>query len=246
MIKEIEVFEELSGVNSPLIPRIFSAFKYKTGSDNAWKQVDENGKILSLMSAVDGNFTLISTENTDFDEIREFISFSGFNSVLSDVPIILAGKNSFSLFKYCGNEDIINNNFDYLVLDATSTISQYKNFYPLLFYNEQNDFDSWYCDFSKKIVKNDAKAVALTIDKIFVSIATAPMIYKDTAIVSGVFTSSKLRNKGYSKATIYKLISELKKENITEIYLWCESSLEEFYIKTGFHKVGNVYIETEL
>ena len=36
------------------------------------------------------------------DEIREFISFSGFNSVLSDVPIILAGKNSFSLFKYCG------------------------------------------------------------------------------------------------------------------------------------------------
>ena len=61
-----------------------------------------------------------------------------------------------------------------------------------------------------------------------------------------VETVSKLRNKGYSKATIYKLISELKKENITEIYLWCESSLEEFYIKTGFHKVGNVYIETEL
>ena len=35
-------------------------------------------------------------------------------------------------------------------------------------------------------------------------------------------------------------------KNITEIYLWCESSLEEFYIKTGFQKVGNVYIETEL
>ena len=112
-----------------------SAVSVMTKTTDTIKEVDENGKILSLMSAVDGNFTLISTENTDFEEIREFISFSGFSSVLSDVPITLASKNSFSLFKYCGNEDIINNNFDYLVLDATSTISQYKKFYLLLFYN---------------------------------------------------------------------------------------------------------------
>ena len=72
------------------------------------------------------------------------------------------------------------------------------------------------------------------------------MIYKNTAIISGVFTLKEFRNQGYSKATIYKLIEELKKDNVTEIYLWCEESLEDFYNKLGFIKTGDIYIETEL
>ena len=53
------------------------------------------------------------------------------------------------------------------------------------------------------------------------------------------------RKQGFSRATIYKLIEELKKDNVTEVYLWCEKSLEDFYKKIGFTKIGNVYIETE-
>ena len=59
MIKEIKTIEEFSGVSSPLIPRIFSAFKYKTGSDNAWKQVTETGVITSCDACGDENLRLL-------------------------------------------------------------------------------------------------------------------------------------------------------------------------------------------
>ena len=244
MIKEIKTIEEFSGVSSPLIPRIFSAFKYKTGSDNAWKQVTETGVITALLSSVDGNFTLVSTKQTDFDEIKEFLHFFGCQSLISDVPLTVSSKN-YSLFKFCDAEEF-KCDFNFLRLDTSSTLSQYKSFSSLLFFEEEFDFDNWYCDFSRKIVNNDAKAVALNKSEKLLSIATAPMIYKNTAIISGVFTLKEFRNQGYSKATIYKLIEELKKDNVTEIYLWCEKPLEDFYNKLGFIKTGDIYIETEL
>ncbi len=243
MIKEIEKIEEINGVNSPLIPRIFSAFKYKSGSDNAWQQVDENGNMIALLSAVDNNFTLVATENTDFCEIKEFVSFMGCNSIVSKVQLSLSAK-SYALFKFCGNEEMENTQ-KFISLGKDSTMNEYKKFYSLLFVDSVNDFDYWYCDFSKKIVNNDAKAICLKQAEVLVSIATAPSIYNNTAIISGVFTLGDFRNKGYSKSTILKLISELKKDNVTEIYLWCEKSLEDFYKKLGFAKIGNVYIETE-
>lgn len=245
MIKEIEKIEEISGVFSPLIPRIFSAYRYKTGGDNAWKQITEDGKITTLISSVDGNFTLIATKQTDFEELKEFIGFMGCSSILSNVPVTSSPKNQYSLFKFCG-EETKESDFDFLSLDSISTVTQYREFYSLLFSDLQIDFDNWYCDFSKRIVNGDAVAVALTQSEKLVSVATTPMIYENKAIISGVFTLNDFRNKGYSKATIYKLIEKLKEVNVKEIYLWCEKELEEFYCKLGFIKTGNVYLETEL
>lgn len=244
MIKQIEKSEELSGVNSPLIPRIFSAFKYKDGSDNAFKQVNDKGEAIAFLSSVDGNFTLITTENTDFDEIKEFLSFFGCKSVVSDVPLSKAAK-SYALFKSESNK-FSENAFDYCFLNSASTVEEYREIHSLLFVDEKSDFDSWYCDFSKKTVNNDAKAICLKQGENIASIAAAPLIYKKTAIISGVYTLENCRSKGYSGATVHRLVEELKKENITEIYLWCEKHLEAFYDKLGFKRVGDVYIETEL
>lgn len=243
MIKEIEKFEEFNGVNSPLIPRIFSAFKYKSGSDNAWKQVDSDGKIIAYLCSVDCNFTLITTENTDYEELKEFLVFYGCTSVVSDVPFTSSAK-SYPLFKFMGTE-ISELDFDYCSLEKTSTINQYRNFYSLIFADAKGAFDLWYCDFSKKIVNNDAKAICLKQGETLVSIATAPMIYKNKAIISGVYTLENYRKQGFSRATIKRLIIELNNDNITEIYLWCEKHLEEFYNKSGFEKVDDVYIEME-
>lgn len=244
MIKQIEKIEEINGVNSPLIPRIFVAYKYKSGSDNAWKQIDDEGNTISLISSVDGNFTLIATEQTNIEEIEEFLEFFGCNSLISNVKLTSSAK-SYSLFKFSGDENI-NCNERFTVLNMESSISAYRGYHAVLFMDMDDDFDLWYCDFSKKIVNGDAKAVALNQFEIYLSIATAPMIFKNTAIISGVYTLRRFRNRGYSKATIYKLIEELKKDNVTDIYLWCEKDLEEFYKKIGFIKVGNVYLETEL
>ena len=98
MIKEIVKFEEFNGDKTPLIPRIFVAYKYKSGSDNAWKQVDEDGNTTALLSSVDGNFTLIAKEQTDFYELKEFLNFFGYNSLVSNVPLSESAK-SYSLFK---------------------------------------------------------------------------------------------------------------------------------------------------
>ncbi len=244
MIKEIKSIEIVSGEFSPLLPRIFMALKYKSGSDNVWKQVDENGNSTALLSSVDNNFTLITTAKTDFEEITEFVKFFGFNAILSDVPLKAEKSTSFSLFKYSGCDAEISEE-KFVELTDKSTLNEYKNFHSLIFEGGKSDFENWYCDFSKRIVKNDAKAVALKKEEL-ISVATVPMIYKNIAVISGVFTSEKFRNKGYSQKTINELIKILKSLNITEIFLWCEKSLELFYEKIGFQKTGNVYIETEL
>lgn len=244
MIKQIEKIEEINGVNSPLIPRIFVAYKYKSGSDNAWRQVDDENNTIALISSIDGNFTLIATEQTNIEEIEEFLEFFGCNSLTSNVKLTSSAK-SYSLFKFSGDENI-NCNERFTILNTESSISAYRGYHAVLFMDMDDDFDLWYCDFSKKIVNGDAKAVALNQFEIYLSIATAPMIFENTAIISGVYTLRRFRNIGYSKATIYKLIEELKKNNVTDIYLWCEKDVEEFYKKIGFIKVGNVYLETEL
>lgn len=243
MIKQIEKIEEISGVNSPLIPRIFVAYKYKSGSDNAWRQVDDENNTIALISSVDGNFTLIATEQTNIEEIEEFLQFSGCNSLISNVKLTSTAK-SYSLFKFSGDENIKCSE-RFTVLNIESTINAYRGYHAVFFMDTDTDFDLWYCDFSKKIVNGDAKAVALNKLEIFLSIATAPMIFENKAIISGVYTLKRFRNKGYSKATVYKLIGELKKDEVSDIYLWCEKDVEEFYKKTGFTKVGNVYSETE-
>ena len=244
MIKEIIKEVEISGENSPLLPRIFSAFKYKTGSDNAWKQENGNGDTTTLLSSVDGNFTLISTPETDFEEIKEFVRFMGCNSIVSNVKLKENATHTYSLFKFVGEENEKTAE-RFLVFNSASSISAYRDLHTMLFYGQNNDFDNWYCDFSKKIVNGDAKSVVLTNGQNFLSVATAPMIFKNIAIVSGVFTLNSFRNRGYSKASIYKLIEELKKDDVTEIYLWCEKTLEEFYTKLGFVKTGDIYLETE-
>lgn len=243
MIKEIKTIEEFSGVSSPLIPRIFSAFKYKTGSDNAWRQVDDENNTIALVSSVDGNFTLIASEQTYIEEIEEFLQFFGCKSLTSNVKLTSSAK-SYSLMKFVGNE---NEKCDerFTILNVASTVSAYRGYHAALFMDMDDDFDNWYCDFSRKIINNDAKAVALNQFEIYLSIATAPMIFENTAIISGVYTLRGFRNRGYSKVTIYKLIEELKKDNVTEIYLWCEKELEEFYKKLGFEKTGYIYSETE-
>lgn len=243
MIKEIKKIEEINGVNSPLIPRIFSAFRYKSGSDNAWKQIDDEGNTIALLSSVNKNFTLIATEMTDLEEIEGFLEFFGCSSLLSNISLS-SSSEGYSLFKFTGDENEKCNE-QFTVLNIGSTISAYRGYHAVLFMDKDNDFDSWYCDFSKKIINGDAKAVALNQFQIYLSIATAPLIFENKAIISGVYTLKGFRNRGYSRATIYKLIDELKKDNVTEIYLWCEKSLEDFYKKLGFTKTGNVYLETE-
>lgn len=243
MIKEIREIEEISGASSPLFPRIFSAYKYKSGSDNAWMQIDESENEIAIISSVDNNFTLIATEKTDFTEIKEFLRFQQFNSILSNVPFC-ENEKSYSLFKF-SNVPSIKGEYCFKFLNNASAMSEYRAFHSVLFIDEENSFDTWYPSFSKRIVNNDAKAVALTEHNVIISIATAPMFYKDTAIISGVFTLKGFRNNGYSKPTIYKLVEELKKDGVKNIYLWCEKDVEEFYKKIGFEKVGSVYIETE-
>ena len=105
MIKQIEKIEEINGVNSPLIPRIFVAYKYKSGSDNAWRQIDDENNTIALISSVDGNFTLIATEQTNIEEIEEFLLFLGCNSLISNVKLTSSAK-SYSLFKFSGDENI--------------------------------------------------------------------------------------------------------------------------------------------
>lgn len=245
MIKEIQNECEISGDNSPLLARIFIAFKYKSGSDNAWLQLAENGSMTALLSSVDNNFTIILKPEADLEEIKGFIRFVGCSSIVSNIPLNEAAAKEYSLFEFKESK-VLESTADFLVLNNEATVNDYKKIYSLLYFDNAVNFENWYYGFSKRITKNDAKAVALRQNGEALAMASAPMIFNSSAIISGVFTLTEHRNKGYSRTVIYKLIEELEKVGVSQCYLWCEKTLEGFYQKIGFEKIGYIYKETEL
>ena len=244
MIKEIQNECEISGVNSPLLARIFIAFKYKSGSDNAWLQLNEKGSMTALLSSVENNFTIALTQEADLEEIKEFLRFVGCRSIVSNIPLNEAPKEH-SLFEF-KEAKVPSSTADFLVLNNEASTNDYKEIYSLLYSDAAVNFENWYYGFSKRIAKNDAKAVALRQNGEALAMALAPMIFNSSAIISGVFTLTEHRNKGYSRTVIYKLIEELEKVGVSQCFLWCEKSLESFYEKIGFEKIGCIYQETEL
>ncbi len=246
MIKEITSLNVFSGVNSPLLPRIVSVFEFKCGNDNVWEQVNADGKTVALLSSSNGDFTLILTAETDYEELFEFLKFNSFSSIVSNLSFKNFLKNTdekvFPVFQY--KLDKFNENKKLLnELGLSSRSSDYKKVYETLFSDDSSiDFESWFYDFSKKISKNRAKAVFKEFDNKVVSVALSPSVCEENVIISGVFTLEEYRKRGFSFECINALLYSLKKDDIKNVYLWCDDALSSFYEKAGFNKITEVYI----
>ncbi len=241
MIEKITDFGSLSGVLSPLLPLIFTDGRFSQQDiDGAFLQKTEDGEIQAVFSLKNTCVTLVLVSDKGTEELENFFSFCGVTEILSDKPVTKFCKNQkdLSLLEFCGAFEEECNGAG---LTAKSTINEYNKVYNVVF-EEGNNFENWFPEFSKKINSDNAFAIYSEIDDRVVSVAISPAIYENIAVIAGVYTLKEYRKKGYASECVKGLLCKLKNRNITKVYLWCEDNNIDFYRKLSFINRGKIFI----
>lgn len=246
MISVQEDIGVTSSVLSPLLPKAVIPAITKTSSENKlYVQKNENGDITSFLSFFDGHCVFIKNGKPDYDELAVFLNCKHCISVTATEPEVLENINC-SFIKYpllkkalpsenemCGEE------VHYLSQKASSAV--FKELYGLI-YNSDLCFDVWYCDVAQRLNKGVLKAVYTVSAGKIVSCAFASACYGNTALISGVVTKEKYKNRGLASRCINSLVNTLMTDGYTDIYLWCENELTAFYSKFGFEYYSDIYV----
>ncbi len=238
MIKRITEIGELSCVDSPIFPLIYSTFLYPANeSDGVFKLTENDGEKL-IFSMKNGSVVLLKINTCDdFSEFNMFLSFWGIKEVISD----------FKFSEKCLEYPLLSANTQGNVcngikhLSCASHLDDYKRIYFLLNSVGEN-FEQWFSLFSRKINKNAALCCYIEEEKIVKSVCTATAVYKENAVISGVATNSDIFGKGYGTRCVKGTLSHLNNINVKNAFLWCEEKTAEFYKKMNFTQCGAIYI----
>ena len=240
MIEKITDIGNLSGVSSPLLPLIYAeGFFSQNELDGAFLQKSEDEEIQAVFSLKNTCVTLVILNSDATDELSTFFNFFGVTEILSDKPVMQFSnkQKELELLFFCGGATEQKNHTS---INPESTIDEYNGIYNVVFENADN-FEKWFPEFSKKVNLCQAFGTYFKVDNEIVSAAISPAFYKNAAVIAGVFTLEKFRNKGYATRCVNGLVNELIENNATKIYLWCESDKVPFYQKLGFKAIDKIY-----
>lgn len=224
----------------PIGTRVGAYLKaYRTNMDFAmfWEQIND-GKITSAVSRIDGDMTVCVSENTDYDELSEFVHIIGFNTLFSQAEFFrkinldcvqgdilkFNGKNKF--------DDSVGFNIEPaalydLVCRANSTEVRKEEYLP------------WLSDFTFRQRRNMLRAVGIYDSGELVSCAMTSAETSISAVISGVATDENFRCRGLAEKCVLALadsLIKLKKENI---FVMTENGeLTKYYKHLGFDKIG--------
>ncbi len=222
---------EYKDIFSVKILSLLKAYGTKYPFVRFYAQKNDEGTVTAILSVLDGDITLsFALSLADTDELREFISVIGFNTLLCN-----------GLFKF-------NAKFESGVIMESSKKAEFMcNYtevdeYPYLFdlYNfvdyDGIDFESWYVDINHRIRHNCAKAVTLNINDEIISSAILSSIYNNDAVITAVQTKPEFRNSGYGSALVSAMCCDVK----GTVYLMREENKNEnFYKRLGFINTGH-------
>lgn len=194
-----------------------------------YKQVDENGEITAIISRLDNDYTVCHADEFDLDELSEFFSKLGFNSVLTDAEVVLPFLYDYgSIMKTAKKTEIVMPNV---------IIDEYPKLMDLFNLDDYGaiDFEAWYVDISHRIRHGFAKAFTLNIDDEIISSGIFSSIYKNNAVLTAVSTQSLFRKSGYATALVSAMLCDVK----GAVYLMREKDKNKhFYEKLGFTDCG--------
>ena len=228
MLESVQNYSELAGLkSSPFSAKIRALYKtYGNGYKVAdfWVQSPD-----TAVCMVDGNLTVECTENSDFDELKQFLNFIPYSTLLFDEKFCCQlGFENFEtsfIVKYCGNT-----NNEIIAAD-----DNYKGVYNLLISSgfELGDYSSFLADFVSRINAGCAFLTSLYSDNRLAATASALYIGNNDVLLGAVATDKNLRGRGYASKLVSSLASYYGKEK--NVYLFCrEDSLAKFYEKCGF------------
>lgn len=237
MISLCKEYEQLGFLPAdPYAARITALFAtYGADYDFALSWVQENdGVPCAAISSVDGNMTLCTNGNADFEELFHFLNAVRFQSLTCSYEDIkkLGFEPSDSSFtvKYKGGKDIakINSVRDY----------DKRKIYELLcdcgF--ELGDYGAFLSDVCSRLNKGTASMIAAEENGILRACAFALFEGEKSVLLGAVATSPEARGRGFASAIISEIADEKPDK---DVFLFCRNDgLEAFYSKIGFETVG--------
>jgi GNAT superfamily N-acetyltransferase len=232
MLKAVQNYSELSSLgSSPYSAKIQAFFKTygnEYGFARSWVQ---NGD--TAVCSVDGNITIECTGNTDFDELKHFLNYIPYASVITDEKYCenLGMRPDLSSFtvEYCGDSE----------KKAISFDDNYKDVYALLVSSgfELGEYGAFLADFASRVNNGCAALSTIYDNSILAATASALFIGENDVLLGAVATDKEKRGRGYASQLVKALASYYATDK--KVFLFCrEDSLSEFYKKCGFCIVG--------
>ena len=196
---------------------------------SVWIQTDEKEDVTAVITSLSGDVTLALSDESDFEEINEFLSVIGFSSVFLN----RAYSDYFSFGKK-QNGKIMKLERELPETDFNITEPDYKAVFNLLFEDENVSFPDWFTDTSHRIRHGAAIADTVTLDGKTVACAFCQAKAENKALIGSVKTDKAYRNRGLGTLTVTRLCSYLQ-QNGFEVYLCREENKNKnFYSQIGF------------
>ncbi len=199
-----------------------------------------NGEPSALIADDYGDITLIPKGNSDYEELKSFLKFTGFHSVTlpaENAKELFEGYNEYPLMRRIFTES--ENDSAVRFLDSSADTALYRQIYALGGFTA--DFTDWYADMAARVCKQTASGALLFSDGELVGMALASFICPRGIFISAVAAKASYTGKGYASRCVRALCGKIQ----GEAYLWCEESLTAFYERLGFIKSGAVAVVEE-
>ncbi len=197
----------------------------------------KDGEVTAVISKVFSDVTLCCSENADFDELAQFLSFLGYRSILCDKNVREKMKievNSFgNVMRFVKPSREIRCR-DGIVKSGDENF-EFRKVYSLLkeCEFEIGEYGEWLSDIALRDKRGVSKTLCVTEGDRVISTASALFITEDSVYLGAVATSPEFRGKGSAGDLVLMLCDKDKTVNIL-----CKEHRVGFYESLGFERNG--------
>ena len=182
-----------------------------------------------FLSEMDGSYVLYRGQQTDYEELAQFLLTNGF------VELFCAEEDGDALGELIGAECIRINEmlFSGVCACANTKIDCAPSLCEVYFILKtafEIDFDSWYTDMSHRIRHGVSQFRRLS-----QSVLAIQHDFCGEALISQVATHPDYREQGTASRLVGAVCAELSP---SRVYVLCEDSLVPFYKKIGFEQTS--------
>ncbi len=202
---------------------------------------ETDGQITAALCRIDGDMTLCCNDNSDFEEINEFISAIGYSSLLCDTGVCAKLKKmpirSGLIVEFNDDRKIYNENYT----DCIANSFDLSDIYDILNcsgFEGLADKSSWLSDVYIRLNHGTAY-IAHTIEN-GKTVACAMVLFETekAALIGAVATLPEYRGKGYASTLVDSLAKGMNKKGKRVELLCVNNSIINFYNKLSFYKTG--------
>ena len=223
---ELSVLVNAADINACRISCLLESYGTRYDFAKFWLQYDDSGKPVSAAAKYYSDITVFTTENSDADELREFIGITGSNkfAVNNDSVIMrLVCREEISTVLKGGAEFVytpdLNNVYRLLELCRESgfDVPQYEDFI---------------LDMSHKLRHGTSKCIAVEYKGEYAACAMTVAQSEICAVIGAVAVKKEYRRLGFGSVCVSELCRMLGNREIFIVRL--KDRNKEFYEQLGF------------